>query len=294
MSESRTWLGGLPVAGSRELTPLEREELRARRRDLVQQTLLGMVSVAVILTMTVLASTVITASPISGFLLVGVVKGFVSLLQHNRITTPRRLRALSADIANGVVSVCGADCSVEVLPLSRLVFRVNGVASQRAEILTEVKTATVPARAAAAAQFVRPFTDSVSLGQRALTIEEQMELAAVAPRPDVAWYILPAVALIGVAITFARALAGQTGTLVVPIAFAVIAVWSARSLWKQWRPWRRFAADVGAGYVLILRLTTDEGLSEPEEYLPFSHVCWTAAGQPAFWRRVTERRAKTR
>jgi hypothetical protein len=277
------WFGGLPVTGTRALSDAELAELESRiaaiRRSAGLNALAAIASLGVVAAIVFLSTTL----PFVALLAIIALRLLRKRLPPIALTLPRRLRALRRDAQARVVSICSADdVTSEVLPQSQLVWRVRGAAPERPIFYTRSTTAPTPERAAAAANFVRPVDERFFTHQRALTIAEREELAGYAPRPLLPALLLPVVAAAGAVLAFWR----TPDDVITPVAFAVLAFWTGRSAYRQWRNWRRFAPDVAHGVVLIVRMQDDGELTPPEEYLPSSRFLWTHAGVPALWRRT--------
>ncbi|HLK61309.1 MAG TPA: hypothetical protein VKU00_32465 [Chthonomonadaceae bacterium] len=184
---------------------------------------------------------------------------------------------------------------IELLPISRRVWRVNGIAPRAWLRASASEVALTPEFAAIAAQWLEPLGRNeegvVYGGQRELSSSERIELRRHIRR----MWTRPLSASLPIFILLCYELVRylqQNHTLqsdqfsrVALLGIGVL--FFATLLTFRIRQAQRFREDMETGYVAIRRVVESETkASEPEiEFLPASGMLWTRAGEPAAWRR---------
>jgi hypothetical protein len=282
------WYAGLPVVATRGLAPEEAEEI-----DAIVAAGWRWSAVSVLLAIALLAVAFVTTSTITTLLALGVFPAV--LTQIPAFAWPATIRGLHRDREQALVYVCessGDDelpaASIEVLPQSRVIWRRGGQRLQTLQRARVTTTAALPQHAAAAANFVRPLDDNeqVLMHQRRLSDGELRELDGYAPAVAAVRIVFAVVAAIGALATFGLAMEGRLTSLLLPFVFATVAAVAGWTTFRAWKLRRRVGADLGHGYVLIVRIRDGETLSVPHEFLPHSRILWTSGGEPANWRKV--------
>jgi len=189
---------------------------------------------------------------------------------------------------------------VEVLPSSRMVWRVNGQPPRSWVGAIASRVASTPEFAAIAAQWLEPVARSaegvIYGGQRELSSDEKTEILHHVHR---LWVrpLTSSIPLLLLLIAQIFSLFHQSNDsshdhmLTVFVMGAGLAVFSLSFVFRA-RQARRFTRDLQIGYVAIRRV--DGAQREPApttseaeiEFLPASGMLWTKAGQPAIWRRA--------
>ncbi|MGC8668381.1 MAG: hypothetical protein ACP5VE_09740 [Chthonomonadales bacterium] len=216
------------------------------------------------------------------------------------IATERLLRILTRQ---NLLTPASEDAqTIEVLPHSTFVWRVNGQAPKGWFLSPIVRLAEVPAFAALAAEWVQ--AGEMGLGNRArsgmrdLSAAEIQEIhrhaGTMIARPLGPALLFTAASLTLLWIHNGRippALAGPFAWIVSIACLAVLILALSAATAFQYR------RDASFGRVLILRYvlekepgeTSAEQVSPPVEVLPFSRAPWTDDGRPARWRRSAGR-----
>ncbi|MGZ8852868.1 MAG: hypothetical protein ACXW2X_05690 [Thermoanaerobaculia bacterium] len=302
-----TWYDGLPVVASRELIATELTELKEQRSDMIRSSSLFALTGALVAALVIIILNM--SFGWTWIVVFGAMRATSALIGNQRWVSPRRLFRLRRDIDERMVYVCEGHSgdalidsrfeerlTLEVLPLSSLIWRLNGTPLNAPRFAPVSRTTTPPPHAAYAANFVQPVDDHdhVFLHRRPLSAEEIAELDRYAPRVQLVNAALALVAIVGTVATFTLALQGRLNTLFAPFAFGVLSVWISTKLWRAWRERRHIAADLEAAYVLIIRVREENGdLSPAEEYLPLSRALWTVNGAPSRWRKVLRARTES-
>lgn len=307
MNPEVIWYDGLPVVSSRELSTSEVVELEEQRSNMIRSSSLFALIVALAGVLVVIILNVSLGW--TWILLLSAMRGAFTLIGQQRWYSPRRLFGLRRDIDEGKVYVCEGPSgdalisspfeermTLEVLPRSSLIWRINGTLPPAPRFAPVSRTTTPPPHAAYAANFVRPVDehDHVLLHRRPLSGEEIAELDQYAPHVQIVNVALALVAIAGTVLTSALFLQGRLNTFLAPFAFAFLSVWISTRLWRAWRERRHIAKDLEAAYVLIIRIREQSGdLSEAEEYLPVSRALWTVNGEPSRWRKILRAQRET-
>ncbi len=183
---------------------------------------------------------------------------------------------------------------IELLPISRRVWRVNGVTPLTWLRAGASEVAPTPEFAALAAQWLEPLgrnEDGVVYGgQRELSQSERIELNRHIRRE---WMrpltsSLPIFILLSYEIFryFQNQILQSDQISRLALLGAGVLFFATISLFRI-RQAQRYRADRENGYVAIRRVVEGEKeTGEPEiEFLPISGMLWTRAGEPAAWRR---------
>jgi len=285
---AQRWFAGLPVAEERRMDRDDEELLREFAHSIWTEGLISYAVVSVCLACVIAASTVSLTSGWLGPVVLGVTSGALRYVPQRRFFALRVLFGLRKDIVEPMLMICRSDdMTLEVLAHSHVIWRRNGLPLERPMVAHATATAMVPDQAKYAANFVRPHDahEGILIHQRALSEDELTELDSYAPRPSIAVIVLAVVGLLGAIATFAIAAAGRIPTMLPPFAFAVIGAWAGRSAWRAHRARKRIAADLEAGFVVIVRASEAGELGPPEEVLPYSNTLWTQNGETPEWRK---------
>jgi hypothetical protein len=319
--ESTRWVAGLPLAGERELTEGERAELLRRAAP---RRLFGWASyLAFPLLFFLFLAGMALATDVSGrpagtaavvvmLLMLASVPLLVVAGRDARywgMTLPRDARQGTVHRYEGQVEqIRGADetiarlwswkllppdlgtLTLEVLPHSGLLWRVNEQPVRRWVRLTATEVADVPEFAGVAAQWLDPVElpvgGTVHVGQRELSAGEQWEIERHARqlklRP-----LIPAVLLTLWAgpVLWACLATGRWPTGHDAGSFGLLVLLTATAdlmLVKCLGRARKMGQDILVGRVVIVR---DGAPAESvTEILPVSRIAWTIDGRPASWR----------
>jgi hypothetical protein len=292
--------GGLPVVGRRDLTPMDAAHARRHRGVMIRSTAIGVSMVAALAVTVIFLTDVRFLVTWYGFGVLASLRVFADLLKKHRWYPVRSIQRIRRDIEEGIVLTCEGNAqdaviaeaqeflSLEVLPQSALILRVNGTTIEGPRFAPRSTTAVPPPNAMLAANFVRPLPDAenVFFHRRALNEREINELDEYAPPVQVLDAALAFVAIASAAASYLLFLRGTIVTLLPTVAFFVLGAYVGWQTWRGWRERRFIAGDLEASFVVILRFRDPDGeLSNPDEYLPVSHVLWTRGGAPANWRK---------
>ena len=272
----------------RELESTELERLNEVSRSVWAETVTSCALLILACVSAIAVSFVSLVTDWYGTALLCATSGLIRYLPRRRFFSWRVLGGLRRDRTRKSVYVCKSeDITLEVLCHSHLIWSRNSSPPEQPVVAHATTTARLPEHAGMAANFVHPAGEDgqVFVHQRVLTPAELAELDSYAPRPSVALFILAGVGLLGGAATFGLALRGRLQSLLAPFAFAVIGIWAARAGLQALRARKRIAADLEAGFVLIVRTKNGDALSPASEFLPFSTILWSEAGVPATWRK---------
>lgn len=276
------WFGGIPVTGSRPLTPAERSGIVWLRREALQQ-LWKAAAIFVVVTALAVAASIGDGSPALLWLLIAVLAIRHGGIANRYIALSRFVRDVKRDLDAGAMVICSDDdVRLEVLPASHLLWSRNGVREDGLLLLSRGETAALPEHARMAARYLRPWDETTSVHQRPLTEAEHAELAGYVPPFPLARVAAVVVLLlaIGMAVPYAlRADAKLLFLILIPAA----AVWLlGRSALGaiRWRAGLR--ADLAERIAVIVRTESDQRL---REVLPHASLLWSEDGAPAAWRR---------
>lgn len=322
------WWNGIPCSSTRTLAPEELSELAVLKSALLRRgLLLGLATVLAFLAFPSaavfcdwLAQSSEDAAALAAILCgVGTVLGIAALFLRARDAL-RQSRALIKDIGSGQLEVyqqsepdqqalvpaplrrMNIDTlkSVEVLPASGFIWRVNGekaplTAWSRASAESgRSDVANLPESAAVAADWVTPFEDdglrNIYHNNRYLTDDERSEIRRY--QKKLLRFSAPAALLLTV---WAIALLARGPSLSAPkgedlFRWALIgglAIYRDIIFIRCLLLAQRLGRDAQSGSVAVLRMKQEESsaaLSAPQERLPFSGILWSLDGAPAEWR----------
>jgi hypothetical protein len=334
--EVTLWCAGLPYAEDRRLTDAECDDIRRHITRLDRYCRLFLASIVPTLALCLFAGPALLGERFRSIRVDEADSStvFMTILTFSSVSVAIELYlafraakhkwALAADLETGIVSIYRGILAernrleptqmglltthllrldphekqtIELLKTSRVVWRVNGIATRRTIQPTLTEVATTPPFAAIAAQWLEPVsrheTSILYGGKRELSDTEKRELQR-----------------------FVRRLVTRPATSSLPVAFLsiLLAVNLYRShpidrdpmFWIfltgglcnvmlylfQIRYARRFGDDLRVGYVGIRRIGPSDPVAmsdapaEPDiEFLPVTGMLWTKSGEPAVWRR---------
>jgi TRAP-type mannitol/chloroaromatic compound transport system permease large subunit len=314
-STDEQWFAGLPVVGERMLSEEERAELARARRTLG-------IHVARRLGMLVLLAAAIAVGEYYAipFRAVPILVLVYFIFRGKTASAGWQLRwyrDLTADATGSHIVICrGAlaqavrtvdttagkqqfdvpadeeTLTVEVLPLSGMVWTVNGHRPVQPMFTPRSRTSRAPEHARMAANFVAPVAgaDGLYAHRRALNEAEQEELQTYLkvthPLHLAAMLLMVVLGCIFIATSLPNDALGLAAGALLLLAGGSRLFVVARRL----RLARRLRADAREAYVVIVRRGDGEELGEATEFLPLSRVIWSQGGRPATWRRISARR----
>jgi len=323
-ANTAAWCAGLKFAGRRELSTEERVDLQARARRLRLRGWLLVISgpmVFVVLFPVCLLQPELGALAVVTWLLLGVplctltardsFRGSRTLREDERAGYASRFEGQLAEeyaidamvqalLRAGLLKARAEEAQwIEVLPASRLVWRVNGMQPERWIPASCAEVAETPAFASLAAEWVQP----AMLGAEGAPHVNQRDLSQ-AERGELALFMralllrsLPLLLLFNLWACFL--LFDSTVQKEPPLFFLFLAatVWVDWKMLKRLRLRAQLAQDLQRGSLMIVRwpVTPPEetpdvvALSPPLEILPASRVLWTVDGRPAPWRTIRVR-----
>ncbi|HEX4954623.1 MAG TPA: hypothetical protein VF017_14620 [Thermoanaerobaculia bacterium] len=313
-----SWCLGVPASGSRALRAEEVAEVRALRRRIllslwqVPALLLGVL--ALVLAWGLVAGRVPSLAegfPATVLAAVGLLGPAFAVLRLRDLL--RRARALGRDLRRGELEVfqspAGGESAegekglsarhVEVLPHSRLLFRLDGVAPEKPRQV-EIARAAAPPRHAVRWAFPRSWVseseDLEGLSRRRLSEGERAELGR-----SIRTLRKPSGCLLGLAAFFLLMVAamavnhwrgGPIDTGFSDVLAGVLWTFAlGRGIFHYVRARRlaeRLDFDLDAGWVAVMA-RDDREAAEPAppgdlEVLPTAGLPWTESGRPAPWR----------
>lgn len=328
--DSSLWCFGLRNEGTRPLTQEERQALSSR--VLFSAALGGAALAALFLALAApLVLLLVAPAPLyteHGTLAVILWAVVISLAAAWAKTRILRTAQLNKDAAAGMVLVfqgpladmpedrtyrallrqallilaANAVQTIEVLPHSNAIWRINGKPPRGWLEAPVVQVAQVPAFAALAAEWVQ--AGEIDLGRPALSGRRDLtaaEVQEIRRRADAMIHkrLGPAVLFTATALAVLWTYNGRIPASVsLPFAWiAAIASFSILVLALAAATAIQYRRDAALGRVLIVRfvISTDaaegakEELTPPMEVLPFSRAPWTEDGLPARWRRTATR-----
>jgi len=330
-SATALWSSGLKIAGTHELAPHERIRLHRRALLLAAQggvALAGLVLGLLAPLAFIIVGSVRSPSAVPGTILIILWTIAIAAVTAAAKTCIIRAAQIHQDAVAGVVHVFqgpladiptdrtyralvrqrlltpGSDAmqTIEVLPNSSLVWRVNGRMPDRWFVSPTVRVAEVPAFAALAAEWLQ--AGETGLGNRALSGQRDLTPAEVDEIRQHARRIImrplgPALLFTGAAVAILWTHNGYIPpSMNGPFAWIVsVASLSVLVLALSAASAFQYRKDAEVGRVLILRFVIEpsssnepaDQLSPPVEVLPFSRAPWTEDGRPAHWRRAPGR-----